>query len=136
MSTWVNDFKNNYVVGQSIAPDGNRTATTTGTGVDFIGCDGQGVLVFHAGTLTDGTYDVKVQESKNNNAADESGLAEAYADVAGGALAQILATQDDTVFVLNFKRTKRWVRVVATLAGTTTGGKFSAILMCYKKIQK
>lgn len=93
-----------------------RTATTNGTGVDLQGFEGaMATVVF--GTWTDGTHTPSLQESDDNStftnvaAGDQQGTFTAV-NAAGGS---------NTIQRVGYLGTKRFVRVVMTCAGTTTG---------------
>jgi len=66
------------------------------------------MFIVAVGAITaTGTVDVKAQQS------DDDGVADAYSDLEGSALAQLDDTKDDSVAVLDIKRPqKRYVRIV------------------------
>lgn len=104
----------NYKVINLLTIQNITSATTTnGTGVDCIKMADDLVAVLQLGTMT-GTHtcDVKIQES------DAAGSG--YADITGAAFTQADQADGDTIATLGFKRTKRYVRVVVTTAGTVT----------------
>lgn len=80
-------------------------------------------FVITTGTITDGSVAVTVEES------DSSGSGYAAVDTSRvlGALPTIVAADDDTVKSFGVRPTKRYVRIVATTSGATTGGVFSAV---------
>lgn len=80
-------------------------------------------FVITTGTITDGSVAVTVEES------DQSGSGFAAVDSSRllGSLPTIAATDDDTVKSFGVRPTKRYVRIVATTSGATTGGVFSAV---------
>lgn len=77
-------------------------------------------FVITTGTVTDGSHVVTVQES----AASGSGFATAVNIL--GTLPTITSTNSNSVFEVGVIPTKRYVRVVITTSGATTGGVFSA----------
>jgi hypothetical protein len=81
------------------------------------------MFVITTGTMTDGSVAVTVEES------DQSGTGFAAVDASRvvGSLPTIAATDDDTVKAFGVRPTKRYVRIVATTSGATTGGVFSAV---------
>lgn len=88
-----------------------RTATANLTGVDFVN-SGEVAMkaILNVGTTsgTTPTLDVKIQESADNST---------YTDVVGGAFTQVTAAAAPQL--LSFTRTKRYLRAVYTIAGTT-----------------
>jgi hypothetical protein len=101
-----------------------RSANTTvnGTTVDRADTNGSVMFAVQAGTLTDGTVTVTIQESD-----DGSSWANAAAGDIQGAPCVFSASDDDVVKELGYNGRKRYVRVTATTAGATTGGIFGAI---------
>ena len=91
-----------------------RTASANGTGVDTLGYN-SAMIVINAGdidlTTGDETYNFKVQDSADNST---------FADVSG-ATAVVTADNDTKVIRVEGLGTSvdRYIRVVATLAGTT-----------------
>ncbi len=81
------------------------------------------LFVITTGTITDGSVAVKVEESDQSG----SGFAAVSSSRVLGSLPTITATDDDAVFSLGVRPTKRYVRLVATTSGATTGGVFSAV---------
>lgn len=77
-------------------------------------------FVITTGTVTDGSHVVTVQES----AASGSGFA-AAANVLG-TLPTATSTNSNTVYEFGVVPTLRYVRLVITTSGATTGGVFSA----------
>jgi hypothetical protein len=110
MSTKINDIANTTQVSSASDPAA-RTSTVTGTGVDFLQGDGQCFAVQHVGAVsgTTPTLDGKIQES------DTSGSG--YADISGATFTQVTAST--SLLVINFFRTKRYLRYVGTIGGTT-----------------
>ena len=97
---------------QSLVP-ATRTTTGNGTGVDrqgFLSC--KAVLDLGAASGTAATLDAKIQDSADNTT---------FADLAGATLAQVGGTSDNSVTVkdLDLSGAKRYLRAVATIAGTT-----------------
>lgn len=75
------------------------------------------------GTITDGSVAVTVEESDSSG----SGFAAVDSSRVLGSLPTIVAADDDTVKSFGVRPTKRYVRIVATTSGSTTGGVFSAV---------
>ncbi|ART69117.1 hypothetical protein BTO20_11465 [Mycobacterium dioxanotrophicus] len=76
------------------------------------------LFVVTSGTLTDGTYVITAEES------DQSGSGFAAVDSwrVLGPLPSFAATDDDTVKSFGVRPNKRYVRLVVTATGATTGG--------------
>lgn len=124
-STWINDLANS-VVGGFALKIAAYTATQAGTAVDMLQGFGNlfGILVF--GTLTDGTHAVKIQEC------DTSGGT--YTDIPGATFTKGGAVGDDDVFeIITCRRTKRFIKVASTVAGTTTGAVYGCLVLSMKK---
>lgn len=124
--TRINDFKNNVVLandGNSIKPQ-VATATVNGAGVDLGDAEGNCFAVVQAGTVsgTTPTCDVKAQESADNAA---------FSDITGATFPQITASNKTAA--INFKRTKRYTRLVATIAGTSPSFAISGLIAGQKK---
>jgi hypothetical protein len=110
-------------------PPAVRAATINGADVDRSGYESVTALV-HFGAYTDGTHTPKLQEADDNG----SGAPGAYSDVAAGDLIQAFtavaaAPGANTVQEVGYKGVKRWVRIVLTLSGTTTGAGSSAMIL-------
>ena len=80
------------------------------------------MFVITTGTITDGSVAVTVEESDQSG----SGFAAVDSSRVLGSLPTIAASDDDTVKSFGVRPTKRYVRIVATTSGATTGGVFSA----------
>src|SRR5262249_21969924 len=109
MSTYLRDLANS-VLTKSASDPAARTATVTGSGVDMITADGRCFAIQHvaAVTGTTPTLDGKIQESSDNST---------FTDVSGATFTQV--TTSTNLQVITFDRTKRYVRYVGTIAGTT-----------------
>ncbi len=112
------DLKNNLDAAQSIAP-AVYTADADGAGVDLQGYDAA-MLVFHPGTVTDGTHTPKVQESDS--------LATGYTDVATADLeGTLVALASDVPQRVGYKGSKRYIKAYVTVTGSpVTGGVYGA----------
>lgn len=80
-------------------------------------------FVITTGTITDGSVAITVEESDQSG----SGFAAVDSSRVLGSLPTIAATDDDVVKSFGVRPTKRYVRLVATMSGATTGGIFSAV---------
>lgn len=113
----------NVKVLASLVP-ATRTASANGTGVDTLGYN-EGVAVILAGDIdlanADETYAFKVQESDDNSS---------FSDVSG-ATTTVTADNDVKLIRLTDLNTskKRYLRVVATLGGTTPSWPGSAVIL-------
>lgn len=117
------DIKNNLDAVSSIDP-ASVTASTNGSGVDLREFDGA-MIVFQAGSADTGnadeTYTPGVEESDDNSA---------YSPVAAsdleGALVNMTA---NSVLRVGYKGSKRYVRAVLTVGGTTPSIDASALVV-------
>jgi hypothetical protein len=96
--------------------------TTTGTGVAWAGNARSAMVVIWSGTVTDGTFTFEVQDSDNNSAF--TAVADAYLEGAEPAL-----TASDTVVLIGYKGTRKYLRVVCVSTGTTSGGIVGALVV-------
>lgn len=80
------------------------------------------LLVVFAGTITDGSHAVTVQVSD-----DGSAWSAAPIENLQGSLPTITATDDDRLFEIGYTGPRRYLRVVVTTTGATTGGVFGAV---------
>ena len=121
------DVGNEFTTGLSIAPQ-SATSTITGTGVDFNDCGPAITVETLVGDIGAGTtVDVTLQES------DDDGVTDAYAAITGAAQTQLTATDDDSVAVDTFfNRSKRFVRALATYAGSSPDALLSSSLKAEK----
>jgi hypothetical protein len=113
------DMYNSINAAPTLSPAA-RTANANGVGVDLQGFEGALVLI-QTGVITDGTHAFEVQESDDN----VTFTAVADADLQGTE-PSVGATDDDKVYRIGYVGTKRYVRVVSTASGTTTGGIYGA----------
>lgn len=104
--------------------------TATGNGLD-IDLSGYEAVAFNlvTGTITDGTHTPKLQEADDNG----SGAPGTYADVAAAgligaftALTTGAGNGGSAVQEVGYIGGKRWVRIVVTVTGATTGGVYGA----------
>lgn len=131
MTTNNHDFEHNHTLGKSVA-GGAHPTTTTGSGIDLQNCDGyNSFAIAVVESITDGVHTLAVQESNNDNTADtkDQQAADPYAAVTP-AIARVLTAG---IVVVNFRRTKRFARVVVTPAGATTGANYSVTVGAQKK---
>lgn len=108
---------------QSLAPAA-RTASANGTGVDLRGYN-SALAVIDAGAYTDGTHTPKLQESDDNSSfsdVDSGDLLGSFTAIAGSG-------QQNQLFKVGYKGAKRYVRVVMTVAGASTGAVYGASIV-------
>lgn len=117
------DIYNQLSAAQSIAPAAIK-ASANGTGVDLNGFQGAEVLI-HAGAWTDGSHAFEVQHSDDNSS---------FAAVPDSALQGTEPTIDSgagggTVYEIGYFGTKRYLRVIVTVTGATTGAIYGAAIV-------
>ena len=112
-----------YKVFQGLTLQDITSATTTNGGsIDCLEHNHDCVAVVQRGAMT-GTHtdNVKIQES------DATGSG--FADISGAAFAEADEGDDDTVAVLQFKRTKRFIRMVSVTLGTVTVNEIAGSIL-------
>lgn len=115
---------NNLLVKRALSP-ALRTTSANGVTIDRAEDDDfyQDVLfAITSGAITDGTHTVEIQDSDDGS----SWAAVADAKLQGTEPA-IGSSNDDVQYVIGYLGIKRYVRVVVTAAGTTTGGIVGAV---------
>lgn len=118
---------NNVLVQASVTVANRTNGTVNGTALDLWTNSvarqkfGGALCVVTSGTITDGTHTVEVQESDDNS----SFTAVADADLQGTEPA-IGAANDNVVYEIGYRGTKRYLRVAVVTTGATTGGTFGA----------
>ena len=98
--------------------------TVNGTGIDCRGYD-EALIVLSLGIIpSNGTVDVKIQESSDN------GVADTFADVSGAAFAQKVAGTGTLTYVgrINLRGRERYLRTVVVVANQTVPMAVTAIL--------
>lgn len=106
-----------------------RTATANGTGADLktYAAPGPGSqqmkAIITCGTAagTTPTLDVKLQESDDNST---------FTDISGATFTQLTAAGSEEI---EFQTNKRYVRAVATIAGTSPSFTFATLLIAGKR---
>lgn len=123
MSTKLHDIANNAILGVGVTP---RTATVTfnGTAGDFISGDGQCCAIQSVGTIggTSPSLAGKIQESSDQNT---------WTDISAGAFSAVAAA--DNLQAICFDRSKRYLRYVGTIAGTSPTIPLAVIITEQKK---
>jgi hypothetical protein len=98
-------------------------ATVNGTSLAWGGFRSLMAVIF-AGTITDGTHTFEIQDSDDDSSF--TAVASAYLEGAEPALTD---ASSDTVTVVGYKGTRKYVRVSVTSADTTSGGVVGALLV-------
>ncbi|MDF1536071.1 MAG: hypothetical protein P1S46_06145 [bacterium] len=109
-------------------PVAARGASANGTGVDVSSDIGEGKVILHAaaGTGTTPTLDVKLQSSPDNSAwSDISGATFTQVDNTAGGSLQAIGVDIDT---------DKYIRAVATIAGTTPSFTFGVVLVTRQQL--
>lgn len=115
------------VTARATIPVALRTATVTGSGVDRnVGSDmhRSAMVVVHTGAIVDGTHTVEVQDSDDNSSF--TAVADEFLQ---GSEPVIGSTDDNALFFIGYIGTRRYLRAVSTVAGTTTGGTYGAVVV-------
>ena len=117
------DLVNSLDPAVTLAPAA-KTASANGTGVDLANYDAAMVHI-QAGTWTEGSHTFEVQDSDDN--VTFAAVADAYLDGAepvvssGGTASQI--------YKIGYKGIRRYLRVITTVTGTTTGAVYGASVL-------
>lgn len=117
------DLVSHLKIVQSLAPAA-RTASANGATVDRRGFNSC-VFKIEAGAYTDGTHTPKAQESDNGS--DWTDVA--AADLSGSFTAIAGSGQQNAIYTVGYKGTRRYVRPVITAAGTSSGAVTSAAVI-------
>jgi hypothetical protein len=121
MSTKLHDLANQTVPGAGLSPQQLGSGANNGSAVDLLSGDGRCFAI----QITGPTLDGKIQESD----ASASG----YADISGATFTQVTAA--NSVQVISFERTKRYVRYVGTVGGSSTPTVMTAVFIGEQKKQ-
>lgn len=119
------DIYNQVGAVQSIAPQA-ITADVNGSSADLaVGMFDRAVILIAVGAYTDGTHTFEVQESADNSAWS----AVADANLEGTEPVIDAAGDANAVHKIRYTGTSRYLRVVVTSSGTTSGALFSATIL-------
>jgi len=123
MSTSLHDLPNNMVLGAGLTPR-TLTASVNGTGADFIAGDGRCTAIQTVGTVggTSPSLAGKIQESSDNSN---------WTDVSGATFSAV--TTSDAMQAISFDRTKRYLRYVGTVTGTSPSFPVAVVITQQKK---
>lgn len=113
MAAHIHDFKNNVLLKNASGTPAAKTTTITGSALDFILGDNQCFAIQDIGTVsgTSPTWDGKIQESETTTSGD-------FTDIPGAVFTQV--TSSTNLQVITFLRTKRYLRYVGTIGGSST----------------
>lgn len=120
----IRNMYRNTVVANSLSPAARVNGTANGTGVDTRGYDAAMIAVTF-GAYTDGTHTPTVQHSADNSTyttVSASDLDGAFTAVSGAGGA-------NTVQTVGYIGASRYVRVVMTVTGATTGALSAASVL-------
>lgn len=110
-------------------PVAERTATANGTGVDVSAYIGTGKVILHsgAGGGADHTLDVKLQDSPDDST---------YTDIAGATFTQVDNTAGGSLQAIgiNLDSADKYIRAVATIAGTSPTFTFGVTLVTRQQL--
>lgn len=121
------DIYSNVLVKNSLVP-AVRTTTATGTAVDRNGSGAMfqdALIVVSTGVITDATHTITVEHSD----AAATGYEVVAAEFLQGTPPAIVAADDSKTYELGYLGRKRYVRVVSTVAGATSGGAVAALVV-------
>lgn len=120
------DIYNSVLVKASLKPVA-RTATANGTAVDRV--DGSNasmfqdaLVVINSGTVTDGTHTITIEDSDDNS----TWATVTSSGYEGDAPPALTSANDEAVYETRYVGGKRYLRVVTTVSGATTGGLYAA----------
>lgn len=134
MASWWNDFKNNVLSGQSQVPEVLLSGVNNGGYVDMKEAE-YGLFAFlQTGDETAGgeTATMTLEEADDAGGTNN----QAVNDFITGNPATTSALVLNSTEVLNFKRSKRFVRAVLTVAGTTGIAAAASIHGLRKAVRK
>lgn len=112
---------------RTLSPALRTDGTASGVAVDRAVNGGMqdAVVLISTGTVTDGSHAVAIQDSADGST-DWQAVAAAQLD---GSAPTLVAANDDTVYEVGVRSTRRYLRVVAVTTGATTGGLFGAAIL-------
>jgi hypothetical protein len=120
------DVYNNISVVQALAPIA-VAADDTGSAIDLAGYN-SAEIVWAVGVVTDGTYAIEIQESATTTSGDFAAVA--AADLIGTEKTGVTTTNDNAVYVVGYKGSKRYIRYVITeTSAGSTGGVMSILVL-------
>jgi hypothetical protein len=123
MSTKLHDVANQAILGVGLAPQ-TLTASANGSSGDMIDGDGRCFAIQQVGAVsgTSPTLAGKIQESSDGST---------WSDISGATFTTVTASTNNQA--ITFERTKRYLRYVATIGGTSPSFDVAAIVSEQKK---
>jgi len=123
MSTKLHDIPNNAQINAALTPR-VITTTTSSNSQDFQAGDGRCCAIQQIGAVTGTSPSLagKIQESSDGTN---------WTDISGATFTAV--TTADNVQSISFDRTKRYLRYVATLTGTSPNFQIAALIVEQKK---
>lgn len=119
----VRDLKNNIDAVASLDPAVRATGTANGSSADLAGY-GAAVALVNFGAYTNGTHTPSLEHSDDNSA-----FAAVAAAELDGSFTPISASAAGTTQRVGYRGSKRYLRVVMTVAGGATGAASSAVIL-------
>jgi hypothetical protein len=104
-----------------------KTATAYGTFVDCSSAPDELNAVVITGKIVDGTHTITLYENTTASSTNSTAVAKA------GTFTELSALGNDKVEIVNFKRTKRYVGALTTVANATSGGAYCVAIVAPKK---
>ena len=109
-----------------IKADAHPIGTVNGTGFEKLGFE-EALFILNVGTVGGGgTLDFKIQESEDDGASD------AYSDVSGTVITQIIASDKLTLIRLNLRGREKFLRGVLDVAVAAIDAAVDAVLGRFK----
>lgn len=123
MSTKLHDVANQVILGVGLPPQA-LTASANGASGDMIIGDGPCFAIQQVGTVsgTSPTLAGKIQESSDGST---------WSDISGATFTTVTASTNNQA--ITFERTKRYLRYVATIGGTSPSFNVAVIVSQQKK---
>jgi hypothetical protein len=123
MSGILKDVAHNVTV-TAIINAAAKNATTTSSAVDLTTAEAEATAVLLVvGAWTDGTHTPKIQDSDDNVTYAD------YTPVVGSFTAISGSGQQNATQLVNYNGGKRYIKVVVTVSGATTGAIYGAYLV-------
>jgi hypothetical protein len=124
MSTKLQDVANQAILGAGLAPQ-TITTTTNGSAADMNNGDGLCFAIQQVGTVsgTSPTLAGKIQESVDGSTG--------WTDIAGATFTTVTVSTNTQAIV--FERTKRYLRYVGTVGGTSPSFTLAVVMSQQKK---
>lgn len=112
---------------RTLSPATRTNGTANGVAVDRMVNGGMqdAVLLVTTGTITDGSHAVSIEDSDDGS----TGWAAVAAAQLQGSAPTVVAADDDVLFEVGVRSTRRFLRAVAVTSGATTGGLFGAMFL-------